>query len=118
MKFSDYKEAVLADAQEAIMSGDYDHLADFEEVYDGMFIDDSITGNGSGSYTFNRYKAEENTADLVWDEEFSIEADGLGYDLTIFEKGAEAVDVIARCLALGCMCSEIETVWNERKESN
>ena len=33
---------------------------DFQTLYDEMFINDSITGNASGSYTFNTWQAEEN----------------------------------------------------------
>ena len=31
-----------------------------ERLYDDMFISDSVTGNASGSYTFNSWRAEEN----------------------------------------------------------
>lgn len=31
----------------------------FDQLYDDMWINDSVTGNASGSYTFNTYKAEE-----------------------------------------------------------
>lgn len=30
-----------------------------QELYDDMFVSDNVTGNGSGSYWFNYYKAEE-----------------------------------------------------------
>ena len=32
---------------------------DKDKLYDDLFIDDSVTGNGSGSYTFNRELARE-----------------------------------------------------------
>ena len=100
MKFEDYKEQVLEDALQHIEWGEYDYCDDFESAYDEMFIDDGITGNGSGSYTFNTWQAEQNTAELVYDEDFIFELKGMGYTLDVFEQGAESVDVIARCLAL------------------
>lgn len=114
MLFEDYKRDVLADATRAIEYGDYDYCTTFEGVYDEMFIDDSITGNGSGSYTFCTYTARENVKDLIWDEDF---LDRLHeYDMTlesIMKDGPEAIDVIARCIALGDVYSDIEDVWKD-----
>lgn len=31
----------------------------YSDLYDDMFVSDSVTGNASGSYTFNRWEAEE-----------------------------------------------------------
>ena len=31
-----------------------------EELYEILWTEDSVTGNASGSYTFNRYQAEQN----------------------------------------------------------
>lgn len=31
----------------------------YEEMYDNLWTSDSVTGNGSGSYTFNTWQAEE-----------------------------------------------------------
>lgn len=31
-----------------------------QALYDTLFIDDSVTGNASGSYTFSTWQAEEN----------------------------------------------------------
>lgn len=31
----------------------------YNSIYDHAFIDDAVTGNASGSYTFNAYEAEE-----------------------------------------------------------
>ena len=40
----------------------------YETLYDELWVDDSVTGNGSGSYTFNREKAKE----YVLEDGFSI----------------------------------------------
>lgn len=113
MKFKDYQSAVLNDALEAINDGEYEDYESFDSVYYDMFIDDSITGNASGSYTFNRYQAEENTKDLFWDDDFKYELKGLGYE-TIPCDDPEALDVIARCVALSYVSGDIEEAWNER----
>ena len=75
---------------------------DFDTLYDEMFVEDSITGNASGSYTFSTYRAEENIAhnwDLLKEalEEFGTE----------FEFSAEAMDVTIRCYLLGEVLQEV-----------
>lgn len=64
----DYKEAVKSDIEDYIEENiDYikdevditDKDAVMEYLNDALWIEDSVTGNGSGSYTFSRAKAEE-----------------------------------------------------------
>lgn len=62
--FYDYLEAVKDDVKEYIRNevnvGDYSDRDEMgERLYDTLFCEDSVTGNASGSYTFNRYKAKE-----------------------------------------------------------
>lgn len=71
-----------------------------EQLHDDLWTVDSVTGNGSGSYTFNAWEAEENLChnlDLLGEalEEFGCEP---GY---LAENGAEAADVTIRCYLLG-----------------
>ena len=70
-----------------------------EYLNDILWIEDSVTGNASGSYWFNRYKAEEaicHNWDILADacEELCCEAD-------VLNKGAEWADVTIRCYLLG-----------------
>lgn len=70
-----------------------------QTLYDDLFIDDSVTGNASGSYTFSTYEAEQNLIgnfDLLKEacEEFGCS----GVDF--LEKGAEWADVTIRCYLL------------------
>ena len=66
-----------------------------------MWTDDAITVNGSGSYTFSTYQAQQNVGELIFDEDFIDELDACCIDLgDLLKEGAEAVDVTARCLAL------------------
>lgn len=63
-----YLEAVKDDVREYISHeieledwrGDRDGLE--EKLNDDLWIEDSVTGNASGSYTFNTWQAEENLA--------------------------------------------------------
>ena len=79
---------------------------DYNDIYDELFIADSVTGNGSGSYTFNTWEAEENIShnhDLLEEaqEEF-------GYlPITYICKGAEWADVTIRCYLLGQVLNDV-----------
>lgn len=69
-----------------------------EELYDTLWLEDSVTGNASGSYTFNSYKAKEYVMDnigLLQDvvAEFCIDMQTHWYDW-------EYLDVSIRCYLL------------------
>ena len=104
-----YREAVKNDIIEAIRN-DYD-LTDytdresaFDALYDAMWIDDSITGNASGSYTFSTYTAEEY---ICHNLDFLAEAVAeFGGNMDILKDGAEACDVTIRCYMLSEWLSE------------
>lgn len=76
-----------------------------EKLNDELWTVDSVTGNASGSYTFNTWEAEENLAHN-WD--LLAEAlDEFGQDGTdILRQGAEAMDVTIRCYLLGQAIAE------------
>lgn len=113
----DYKEAVKEDVKEYIRENySADEIresletsaarSDFEEkLNDNLWVEDSVTGNASGSYTFNTWQAEENLChnmDLL--EEACNE---FGEDSgEIFKQGAEACDVTIRCYLLSGAISE------------
>jgi len=110
-----YLEAMKNDIEEYINENinleDYESKDELEEkLNDDLWIEDSVTGNGSGSYTFNSYKAKENlegNEDLVREmcKEFCIDAD------TIAEKflneDYEYFDVSVRCYLLGQAIAEV-----------
>lgn len=61
----DYREEVKNDVLDYIKNEvDFNDFEDLEELgeflNDELFINDSVTGNASGSYTFSTYDAEEN----------------------------------------------------------
>ena len=101
-----YLEAIRKDIINYIKENNITITEDsFEEIYDDVFNNDSITGNLSGSYTMNSYQAEENiyhNLDLVRDSciEFSHQVD--------FEKhGAEYYDVLIRCYLVGEILNDV-----------
>lgn len=76
-----------------------------QELNDTLFVNDSVTGNSSCSYTFSTWQAEEN---LCHNFELLTDAlEELGYDLSYLKKGAEYCDVIIRCYLLGQAISEV-----------
>ena len=105
MEKYNYLEQVTEDAKEAILENieywDFTDREELEEVaHDELWVDDSVTGNGSGSYFFSTGKAEEalcHNLDLLNEacEEF-------GEDIgEAVKQGAEACDVTIRCYLLG-----------------
>lgn len=112
MTFDDYKREVLADGLEAIEEG-AGWWDSWDEAYDSLFMDDSVTGNASGSRTFNASQALENVRGLLGDEGFEAELEALGYGPEVWAMGPEALDVLARCLALGCVAGELEAAFQE-----
>jgi hypothetical protein len=84
---------------------------EFEEMLnDELWTDDNVTGNGSGSYTFDRSKAQEFVlADIETVQEalreFCVEADTIAEKF--LESDWEYFDVTARCYVLGMGISEV-----------
>ncbi len=73
----------------------------WDEFYEDLFIDDSVTGNGSGSYWFNSKKAEESLGEFIWDEDIVWLLGDMGYTVEeVVKRGPEVTDVIIRCAML------------------
>lgn len=104
-----YLENIIEDVKEAIRNdytttdfADRDELE--ERLNNDLWIDDSVTGNASGSYYCNAYRAEEalcHNWDLLEEAlaEFCCEENPI-------EKGAEWCDVTIRCYLLGQAIAE------------
>lgn len=82
-----------------------------EMLNDMCWICDGVTGNASGSYTFNAWQAEEN---LCHNRDLLEEAaENYGYSLGgLFESGPENCDVIIRCYLLGQAIEEVLEEYN------
>ena len=117
----DYMEAMKEDIQnyinDEINLKDYDSRDELEQyLNDELWTVDSVTGNASGSYTFNTWQAEENIAHN-WDllEEAFAE---FGSDGNPIEKGAEYCDVTIRCYLLGQAIGEaLDEIEDELEEA-
>lgn len=85
-----------------------------EKLNDELFNEDSVTGNASGSYYCNAYKAEEAIAhhwDLLAE---ALEEFGFNISATeMLNKGAEWGDSIIRCYLVG---EAIRNVLDELEE--
>ena len=103
MKY-DYLEAVTNDAKNAILKNYHDwHFTNRDELEevanDELWINDSVTGNGSGSYTCNAWQAEENLCHNMDELEEACNEFGQDIDEAV-KQGAEHCDVTIRCYLL------------------
>lgn len=118
----DYREAVKDDVLEYINNEinfeDFDTLEELEEhLNEVLFTEDSVTGNASGSYTFNTYEAEENICHNLDLLEEALEEFGGGCG--ILKDGAEAADVTIRCYLLGeCIAAALEEIEDDFNEAH
>lgn len=108
----DYREAMTEDVKEWIKENidltewteDREGLE--QQLNDDLWTEDSITGNASGSYYCNSYKAEESIAhnwDLLNEALDEFEQN----NINVIEKGAEWTDVIIRCYLLRSVISDV-----------
>ena len=105
-----YLEAVKEDVKEYINEIDFSDFGSVEELEEKLneilWVEDSVTGNASGSYYCNSWKAEKALAhnwDLLAEAFREFGEDGTD----ILEKGAEAMDVTIRCYLLNQAISEV-----------
>lgn len=124
MEQYDYLNAVINDVKAAIEDLGEDEkkeLAKLDEdekkeyLYDLFCDNDSVTGNASGSYTLNAWKAEENlchNGDLIEET-----AGCFGYSLNdLADLGPEGVDVAIRCYVLPQAINRVLEEEEERGE--
>ena len=73
----------------------------WDAFYEDLYMDDSVTGNASGSYWFNSKKAEESLGKFVWDEDIIWLLEEMGDTIEdVVKRGPEVADVIIRCAML------------------
>lgn len=110
-----YLEAMKEDVKQYINDNielsDYaDNMDDLKEMLnDDLWTEDSVTGNASGSYTFNRLEAKEyvdSNKELVNEmvEEFDCRSKVAEWWLN---NDYESIDVSIRCYLLGQAISEV-----------
>ena len=105
MEKYNYLEAVTNDAKTAILENmdmwEWHNREELEEnANDWLWVADEVTGNGSGSYTFSTWQAEENLCHNM--DELEEACDEFGQDIgEAVKHGAEYCDVTIRCYLLG-----------------
>ena len=117
-----YNEVVKNDVLDYIRNevnfSEFEDLEELEQsLNDDLWTVDSVTGNASGSYTFNRYQAQEYVMDNIEllneaCEEFAINTETVGEKF--LNEEFEWMDVTIRCYLLDQAISEaLEEVEDE-----
>lgn len=118
MERYDYRKSLMDDIRNYIDENDIKITSENrddveEELRDSLMNNDSVTGNASGSYTFNTWQAEANLChnlDLLQDacSEFCCEPR---------LDSAEWCDVVIRCYLLGeCLSSVLDELEVEEED--
>ena len=125
-----YYDSVRADILDYIRNNvdlaDYDSMEELAEQLDSdLWIDDSVTGNASGSYTFNSFTAKKyvfDNMDLVEEmaSDFCVDLSDIGRHF--LQENWEWFDVSIRCYVLNTCISdaleEIRPEWEEIHNSD
>ena len=123
-----YSEAIKDDLR-TYLDNDFDWSRITEDELDAddlkellneeLWTEDSITGNGSGSYTFNRYTAKEYVMDneevlgeMIID--YGLTAEDVGYHF--INNDWEYFDVSIRCYLLGSCIDEVVDEYTDKIE--
>lgn len=115
MAFYNYFETLIQDIKEFIeREGLIVNDETKDEIYNMMWNEDCITGNGSGSYFFNKEQARE--ALRGNEERFWECADEFEYPLENFVKDPEGADVCIRCCLLGAAFDKVVEEIETRKD--
>ena len=107
----DYIEALIEDIKQYLEDNDINkNDVDEDELNDKLFNEDTVTGNGSGSYTFNTEQAKQNligNEDIVRnmiEEGFATPEGVMDW---FMDEDYEAIDVAIRCYLLDQAISEV-----------
>ena len=110
----DYEQALrddIATYLHDVRAGEWDAPTDRDDLYDTLFTEDSVTGNGSGSYTFNAEQAKEyvmgdpNAEDYIRNliSDFGTPSDEVAKHFMDWEYW----DVCIRCYLLGQVLDDV-----------
>lgn len=105
MAYYNYKEAMKDDILNYCSDNNIDlETYDIDKLNEELWTEDSVTGNASGSYTFNRALAKEyvmNNLDLLRDACLDFGMNKAEYFDKMVEEDWEYLDVTIRCYLLG-----------------
>lgn len=110
MNYSDYFNDVFYDAIERMDEININDQTDFDDVFDRIYDDDSVTGKISGTYTFSRTQAIKNVSDAIWDHDIVILLNGhnVSIDNYIKEDDPKDLDIRIRCAMLEAIYEELK----------
>ena len=109
-----YLEAVKEDVKDWL--GDHEPRRDDEtleeyrgRLYEDFWTDDAVTGNGSGSYTFNSAEAREYVLGGIEQVAEACQVFGVNFGERVEAGEWEDLDVTTRCYYLGQAIDEVVT---------
>lgn len=116
-----YREHIKADVVDCLDLfdvGGYDDVEEFaQKMEEELWVMDSVTGNGSGSYTFSREDAKKNVLDNI---DLLHQVCG-AFDIADYEIGKrfleedwEYFDVTIRCYLLSEVCWEVAEEYKDK----
>ncbi len=115
MTYEQYIEETKANCAKVLSNCSAGELLDVEHLRRLLWEDDRVTGVISGFCTSVNGNATENIKDVLFDEDFLADFNERKMNMQeVMAYGAEAIDVVARCLALKHI-SILELVEQEQK---
>lgn len=128
MTLDDYRAQIKEDIKEYLTDEDLWPTAEpgtseyddqYDKAYDQCWLADSVTGNASGSYTFNTWQAAENVSHLLWDEDLWLLINGdMSVKVEDIEEGPEHLDVLIRCSLLSECLNDVLREKREQPDKN
>lgn len=101
MTYENYIEETTNNCMSVLADCSSGQLLDVEYIRKILWEDDRVTGVYSGYCTSSNGVATENIKEVLFDEQFLADFNERNMNMQeIMAHGAEAIDVVARCLAL------------------
>ena len=117
MYFSEYINETRQNVLDAFANMPQLVNEDEDYIYNVLLEDDSVTGNGSGSYTGSAQEARENIIECMFESDPMSRLEETGFTLSsIANNGPEGLDVLFRCKALETL--DMEELVEEFKSQN
>ena len=116
--YREHLKADVVDSLDMFVPHSYDDVEEFRVHLDErLWVEDSVTGNGSGSYTFSREDAKANVLanlDLLHEamEDFEVTDEEIGK--RFMADDWEWFDVIIRCFLLSGVCEEVAEEYKDK----
>lgn len=115
MTYDEYIDETTANCMDVLSDCSTGELLDIEYLRNILWEDDRVTGVISGYCTSVRGSAGENIKEVLFDEKFLKDFNERGMDMQkVMSHGPEAIDIVARCLALKHI-SILELVEREKR---